>query len=141
MSAAWDCGDFYLATMLEKFLGFEFGNLWTLHLFKNDYTPHPGTVDTDFVEADYPGYAYIVFDASDFGAITVTAHVAQSTLSAAQVFTGDTGSWSPQTIYGYWILNNDDNYYVSERFNTPIDMIPDGQISITPRLKHATFPY
>lgn len=135
--ATWNLDDQYLADMLNQFVG------WLgaqpdmfLCLYSNNYTPGIGTVLGDFTEATFAGYSRQNFPGSYLGSPTVTSHVAISTSSTVLTFDGDPGTWSPQTIYGYFVITNAGNYFWSERFATPIDMSPDGEIRITPRLLH-----
>lgn len=142
MSAQWDMSDFYLSRMLSQMIGSFVGEAdLTLCLYQNDPTLVPGIGLGTFTEADYPGYARLNIAPTDWGSVSVTSNVAISTSSNPLVFIGDPGSWSPQNIYGYFVIDWDSNYFYAERFDTMLTVAPGGGITVTPRLKHATFPY
>lgn len=141
MPGAWDLSDDYLQTMLEQMTAWlaGVGDL-VIALYKNDYIPVPGSDVSDFTEADFPGYAQGAIAGGDWGAVSVTTHVAQSTSGTVISFTGASGSWSVQTIYGYFVMSAALDYFFAERFSAPVDMSPDGEIRITPRLRHQNLP-
>lgn len=141
MAAAWDLSDEYLANMLQAYRDSIAGAAdLIIRLFKNDYVPVPGADNGSFTEADFPGYVSGAIVNSGWGNATITDHVASILHDTLITFAGDAGSWSPQTIYGYWVQTSAGNYFFSERFSTPIDMSPDGEIRITPRQRHKTAP-
>jgi len=141
MPAAWDLSDFYLSAMLEAMLNvIATGGDLTMALYKNDYAPVPGSELADFTEADFPGYVSQLIGSTDFGAPTVTDHVASSVSGVVLTFVGDPGTWTPQTIYGYFVTDWNSDYFFAEKFSVPIDMSPDGEIRVTPRLRHQNLP-
>lgn len=72
----------------------------TLHLFKNSPTLGNATVETDFVECDFPGYSPIVL--AGFSIADITAMHSGRRFKTPIYFTM-TGAGPPQTANGWWI--------------------------------------
>lgn len=87
-----------------------------IHLYQNDYTPGPGSVVGDFVPADFDGYAEKVVT------LTVGPYInpaGQAEIQNASMNWTPTGSTTPNTIYGYFILDTSGDYVGGERFAAP----------------------
>ncbi len=74
-----------------------------LKLFSNNITVNPDVVNADFTEVSGGGYVAVDLD---FGNWDIVDGVA--TYNATITFTFDDVTDSPGTIYGYWIVNEDD---------------------------------
>lgn len=117
---------------------------WTLKLFKNDYTPVPGSTSASFTEADFTNYTSKTLTRSISGSTwqTVTsgaptsswnaqAAVAKSTYgSAAQSWTcGTTGN----TVYGYYVVGATSGKVIfAERFATTRTLASGDVLNLTP---------
>jgi len=107
------------------------GNV-VVHLFKNDFSPDNDSVTADFEEADFDGYATVAAAAMLGPVIDEAAK--WKIMSVAATFIADSTS-DGQTVYGYYATFADDpGLVVSERFATPIGMIPFKSITIQPEL-------
>ncbi len=98
------------------------GGIWDgckLRLFVNNITPSDASVIGDFTEAaaGFPGYAAITLSAATWGAVTVTAHVAQSFYGSTPTFTrSSTGT--PQNVYGWYVTDaGNTKVYAAARFS------------------------
>jgi len=111
---------------------------WTLHLFTNDRTPADGDDEADYTEAAFTGYAPLTLTMSNFGSVSVTDHVASSTYAPAPQFDYTSGAGSAVTIYGYYLLDADDNFKVAERVTTEKIINPGDGIKVTPRVRQKT---
>jgi len=141
MAEAWDVTDAALL-MIADAARAEFLNLFdtTIHLFQNDYTPVPGMVEGDFVEADFTGYATQVVPDAGWAGGSVTDHVAKVPSLTTLTFTSDPGA-SSQTIYGYYAMYEGDSTLVwAERFGSPRVMNPGDVMNLTPVMRFQTLP-
>lgn len=73
---------------------------WRIMLFKNNYTPVPGTAFASLTEADFSGYAR---QTPTFGVPSVAANI--STSVGSQVTFTHNGGATPNDIYGYALLD------------------------------------
>ncbi len=106
---------------------------WTIRLFKNDVTPAHGDDETLFTEADFDGYAAVSMSGMASGGNT-GGDKAEFTADDA-VFTVGTSPVTTNTIYGYYVTDDDavDKLVYSERFDTSVDMdTDDEELTITP---------
>lgn len=99
-----------------------------LRLFKNNYTPVNGSVNADFTEADFDGYAEISLVSWDdpFIGGDGKAKIEHPT----QTFT-DTGNTTPNDIYGYYVtyvISGTTYVLMAERFVTPQVMEEAGDL-------------
>lgn len=106
---------------------------WKVKLFQNDYSPVRATVLVDLTEATVDGYA-----AQDCGLFAGPVDLGGQVWSMDapdNTFTLD-GSMTPQTIYGYYVTNADeDELYWSERFDEPYEVDEAAfVIVVTPQL-------
>jgi len=142
VAAAWDLSDFTLLKFLRLFLGSYIGESnWSVHLYKNDYTPVPGSSLSDYDEADFDGYSAQALNPSDWPDPSVTDHVAIASYPDPMVFTADAGAWSPQLVYGYWIEDADSEYLWGERFDNPREIHPSDILELVPEIRQRTYPY
>jgi len=110
-----------------------------LHLAKAAFTPSPNIVFSDFVEADFNGYAPIP-------AVAHSADWTTDPLTGAQIvelpppelgWRWETGSAAnlPQTIYGWYLTQVDDETMVGcQLFDTPIVLTAASQVIIVDRV-------
>lgn len=103
-----------------------------LQLFKNNVTPDVNTVRADLTPATFTGYASYDFPLADNGAVALSGNMARTLL------TNDSRSWtctaSPDTIYGWFLTNDDDDtVLLAERYASPHVLIA-GSV-------HTLFPY
>lgn len=142
MAAAWDVSDTALTQSMEGIKSFmlEAGDGF-VYLYRNDYTPVPGCVTGDFTPADYPGAAPLLYDAFNWGSVTVTDHVAICLSGEPYTFTADAGSWSPQVIFGYLVVDGSYNLLWAERFSTPRTIGPSESLILNLEFRCATYPY
>jgi len=103
-----DVGELYL---LDRLASAEM-DAFTVHLYKNDYTPVDGSVDTDFTEADFSGYA---------GGISLSTHATPSTVAGRATTTWTPKIWThngggtSNLVYGYFVLNSGGDVIWAER--------------------------
>lgn len=141
MANAWDETDDTLIEQLQAWLDFIAGLPdWHANLYKNDYTPVPGSVIGDYVPCDFPGYLEQDFSPADFGPAAVAAHVASSSLTTPLDFDRDGTPGSDQTAYGYYITDDTNTYRWGERFTTPRVVNGVDKITLTPRMQHKVAP-
>lgn len=72
-----------------------------LRLFRNDYVPVKSSLVTDMQEANFPGYAQINLNA--WGPVGPDANNDALVEETSRTF-GCTGSGTPNTIYGYYVV-------------------------------------
>lgn len=137
MANAWDVTDSTLVEQLNAWLAFISSNPdWSVNLYKNDYTPVPGSVIGDYTPADFAGYAPIEFDPADFDAAFIADHVAIAEFPNVFEFERDGSAGSGQTIYGYYVTDNNGVYRWGERFEQERVIMPFDRLSITLRFRH-----
>lgn len=83
-----------------------------LRLFQNNVLCSDSTLLSAFVEANFPGYAAITWASGDWNAITITAHVANTTPVSAFAFEC-TGGGSSQNIYGWYLTDSTGAYLLA----------------------------
>jgi len=137
VSTAFDVADAMLARLLNNWRTVNGSLQYYCALYKNDYTPVPGTTTGSFVWADYPGYMTLPFLVSGFPPATVTNHVATLTLDHQLTFNASASGSFEQTLYGYVVFDDAYNYAWAERFTTPFAMTAAGYVNITPRFREA----
>jgi hypothetical protein len=91
----------------------------TVHLFQNNVVPTPANVVADFTEATFDGYAA--------KSVTVMFGPARYADGSFQVFAFEqwqmTGSTTPNTVYGAYILDPAGNLLLAARFTAPVPMV------------------
>lgn len=104
-----------------------------LHLFQNNWTFDRNTVLTDLVECDFDGYASQdpVWTASFQNGVEDVA------TSPSLTFTAGAGLAGPQTVYGYYFLDEDGDLSWGETFaGGPVTIAVIGQtLVVYPQLK------
>lgn len=136
----WDIADDVLAELVDAWRSVHSAETYTMYLYKNDYSPHPGTVLGDFEVADFPGALPQNFLIGDFLSATVTDHIASLELNHPVNFdAAPLGSFS-QVIYGYFVVNPANDYAWAERFEIPRTILAGGQIAVTPRFRQGVCP-
>jgi len=138
MAAAWMLTEDFLTDILQQWQGVHSGQTFRLLLFKNDYVPVDGTVVGDLVECDFLGYVLQHFDPVDFAAATWTPFVAQMLLTVFVTFTASGSLSTPQTAYGYYVLDEDDNFQWAERWEVPFVFEASSILNIKPALRQRT---
>lgn len=104
-----------------------------LKLFKNDKTPANGDVASDFVEADFTGYAPITLTGANW---TVTEGSPSLAAYAQQIFMSTADSQN-QNIYGYYLVRAGSGRIAhAERFsNAPYNIANvDDDVKVTPKI-------
>lgn len=91
----------------------------TLHLFQNNIVPSANSVATDFTEATFDGYASQTF-AVLFGP---TRETDGSFVVDAFMRFHMTGSVTPNTIYGAYVLKSTGEFLIATRFPAPVAMV------------------
>jgi hypothetical protein len=103
----------------------------TVRLFKNNVTVDGDTEIADLTVADFTGYAestVVVWG----GAFTNTNGKAE-VIGGSKQFTA-TGSATPNTVYGYYVVDGDSELVYAENFNEPIEVTGVGDaIVVVPR--------
>lgn len=110
---------------------------WSCKLFKNDYTPVAGSINTSFTESDFAGYAAVALAAANFPNSTTVSNIAESAYDTDVTFTCS-GS-ATQNVYGFYVLSGTTLVF-SERFAAgPYAMALNGdKIVLRPTLKLST---
>lgn len=108
-----------------------------LKLFQNDLVVTRNTVIADFVEADFDGYA----SQNPTWLAPIQNGAENVALADACTFTAGAGIAGPQTIYGYFFLNEDGDYSWGETFEDgPVTMVLPGQeLVIFPQFKDKNY--
>jgi hypothetical protein len=89
-----------------------------VELFKNDYTPVVGSVETDFTPATFTGYAPITIAAADWSMPTVVANVGQVDTDTVPEFVCTGGA--AETVYGWFLRGaTSDIVHAAQRFDSP----------------------
>lgn len=95
-----------------------------IRLFANNITPDRDTVEADFVDPTYTGYA--AQNPNFPGSVSVTSHVASFAMQDTTFVSG--GNTGSELIYGYRCYNVTTGFMEwSCRFDTPVDMNAIGQ--------------
>lgn len=101
---------------LEKDLEARLDQAFTLHWFKNDFTPDINSEVADFVEADFSGYASKAITSANWEITPGNPCIAEYPV---QTVTADANG-QDQTVYGIYVTYDDDNTLAwYERFPTP----------------------
>lgn len=141
MANAWAITDSTLQAMLTDIKDGELSIAgWTLHLYKNDYTPIPATIESDFTECDFTGYAAQVLNEATWGDVTVSLHVASTTQTTDCVFTAGALMVGTQTVYGYYVLTAADALAWSERFAAPRTLSATDVLKVKAIFRYGVFP-
>jgi hypothetical protein len=130
--------DSELQAMLQDYVNALSGT-WNIDLFQNNHTPAEGDTSANYTVANFTGYAQGSVVNANWGAVSVTAHVASTTQSSANVFTAGSTA-TAQTVYGYYITDSGGVLKYAESFASPVTMNPTDQLSVTPVLKHTVYP-
>lgn len=139
MAAAWMFTDSTLQAQLEAWLASIRSTAdWKCRLFVNDYTPVPTSTEPDFTEASFAGYLEVTVDASLFPTPTVTDHVAISTSTQDVSFEADATGVSPQTVYGYYVVDDADNLVYAERWTDSYNITNGVKLDLVLKFKHKT---
>jgi hypothetical protein len=140
MASAWIISDSTLQTMLQDFInGLAQGNNWNIDLYQNNHVPAAGDTAANYTVANFAGYAQGTINNTTWGAAAVTNHIAQTTQATTNQWNA-TAAAQPQTIFGYFVTDNNGNLKYAEMFANSITMNPSDQLQITPVLRHTTYP-
>ncbi len=93
--------------VLNAWLGISTSKMATgkVRLFSTSVALSDSTVIGDLTEATFPGYAAVALTGGSWNAVTVTSHVASTSLTSPASFVYGTPG-SPQTIYGAYITDS-----------------------------------
>jgi len=93
---------------------------YTMHLYKNNYTPVIGSDVPDFLQADFSGYTFVSLTGWTPAAFDT---IARAISHANQAQFTHNGGGVANSIYGYYVLDPGINLMWAERFTTaPITM-------------------
>lgn len=141
MANAWDIADDTLAAQLEAWRAVIMDEPdYEMHLYKNNYTPAPGSAIGNYTEADFDGYAAQPIVAADWGNVTLLNHVASIQSDTPCEFVADAGPGPGQEIFGYYVTDSDGAYLWGERFQISRTVNPEDTLSVTAIMRHATLP-
>jgi len=99
---------------LQSILKNTFNGPGRIKLFMNDYTPDEDTVEADFDEADFSGYA------DQASTLTGPTNVGGVSIMNGLWTFAHNGGGTSNTIYGWWITSNFAGLFiVCERLPTP----------------------
>ncbi|QDU75105.1 hypothetical protein Pan97_21270 [Bremerella volcania] len=103
-----------------------------LRLYANDYTPVDASTAGSFTEASFTGYVSKTLARDGWGSVTTNGDgKAEVEFATPQTF----NSTSSETIYGYYVTENDSNTVVwAERFASARSLTNGDSLSITPKL-------
>ena len=109
----------------------------TLKLFQNNHVASRNSVLADFTEADFDGYA----PQTPVWGASIQNGVEDVALAPVATFTAGAGLAGPQTIYGYYFLDDDGDYSWGETFTGgPTTVAIVGQeVKIYPQLKFKNY--
>lgn len=111
---------------------------WYCALFVNDYTPVPTSQFGDFTEASFAGYAPATVVMADWPNATVVDHVAISTNTTTYTFQAASSGVSPQTVYGYFVYDENDVLIYAERWTDSYNITNGVKLDLVLKLKHKT---
>lgn len=115
-----EIADGYKTTFLETFRS-SLLNTLTMHLYKNNFTPVHGMILSDFVEADFTGYAAQAI--TTFGSSTLTGGFYAQTQAALATFT-QSGTSVTCDVYGYYMTDSGGTLVYAE-------LNPNGVVSMS----------
>jgi len=102
----------------------------TIKLYVNDYTPTYDTVLTDLVELDSNVYTPVNITSTDWGSPVVETDRIYVQLNNDITFTFSSVPASNNTVYGYFIVNSNNELLMVERLSSPFTITNSGD-SIT----------
>lgn len=107
--------------------------VWSLHLYDNDFTPCAEMEIDDLTEASFPGYAAIDLPREDWTLPVTVTGVATSWQGAIpKEFHATSGV---TTIYGYYIMVPDEDVFLlAQRFDTPFLVTSSSPCRVLPQL-------
>lgn len=141
MGAAWIESDAMLQRSLSAIWSdYLSDNNYKINLYQNDHVPSPNDDASDYTAADFAGYEEFDILGARWGAVALNNHVAIITYNEAIQWISDPTA-QPQTIYGYFVLDDSGVFQWSEYFADAVTMNPNDQLSITPILRHTSYPF
>ena len=111
---------------LEKFID----DTFTFKLYVNDYIPTYDTKLNDLVELDSSVYTPITVNKNDWSNVNITTNSISITLGKDLTFTFSAVPTSNNTVYGYFVVDSDNNLIMVERLSSPFTITNSGD-SIT----------
>jgi len=105
----------------------------TVHLFQNNHDVTRNTVLADLTECDFDGYAPL----DPAWVPSVASGAEDVALAPSLIFEAGAGLAGPQTVYGYYVTDEDDELSWAETFEDgPTTIAVVGQeLEIFPQLK------
>lgn len=112
---------------------------FAVSLFKNNETVDDDSTAVDFVTATFTGYANVGFDSSDWDDALEVLNLGIIVLSFDPHF--DSTDATPQTVYGWILIDEDDDIVVcGQNFDSPITIVSGARLTLTPfRIESKTF--
>jgi len=111
---------------LEKFID----DTFTFKLYVNNYIPTYDTKLNDLVELDTSVYTPITVNKNDWSNVNITTNSISITLGKDLTFTFSAVPTSNNTVYGYFVVDSDNNLIMVERLSSPFTITNSGD-SIT----------
>jgi len=108
-------GKDFLVAELNRTLAYLNSNSFTIHLFQNDITITSNTVVGDFVEADFGGYDPPGGQEIASWPPDSAVYVSPRARALHPPITWTADGTSTNTIYGYFVLDNDGEFAWGER--------------------------
>jgi hypothetical protein len=106
----------------------------TIKLAQGSFAPGPTSDPTTFTEADFDGYASKTVAAWEAAALAVDGTA--ETISSAVQSWAPTGTTTPNTITGYWVIGGNGHYLGGEAFATPVVLnSPSTRLNLVPAWK------
>lgn len=91
--------------------------VFKIRTFKNNIVPDLDTATVDLIESTYTGYSESAFTAGDNPGAALSGTQAQVLLNDAMY--ERTCTAAPETVYGWYLVNGDDDIMLVERYATP----------------------
>jgi hypothetical protein len=92
---------------------------WKVHLFQNNIVPTQADTLATYTEATFDGYAALIF--------TSLAGPSRDTDGSFRIYNdagwSQTGSTTPNTIYGFYVTDHTGALIGAYRFATPVQMV------------------
>lgn len=103
----------------------------SVKLAQGPFAPLPDSDPTTFTEATFDGYA--AKDVTAWASPYLVATGAAETISSTVLHWAPTGTTTPNTLTGYWIVGGNGDYLGGEAFPVPIPMTgPTSALNLIP---------
>lgn len=96
---------------------------YRVHLYVNDVDPQPGSIISDFVEANFHGYSSQLL--TGWGTVYLAEDGLAQVNGPVLTFT-PSDDVLPQTIYGWFATDSVPNFVMGEKYGDPMGFLLDG---------------